>query len=910
MNNQQWQVVERLFLEAADLPEADRERFLISACQGDAEVRERVLAMLRNDNEDGDFLTSAIRQAAASLVGAETPDYTGACVSRYRILGPLGRGGMGTVWVARREGADFEQKVAIKFLSSLPFGPNEGFRRERRILAQLNHPNIALFLDGDTAPDGTPFTVLELVEGQPITSYCGELRLSLAGRLGLFLQVCSAVEYIHGQGVVHRDLKPNNILVTPAGVPKLLDFGIAQTVREPASSHGRGGAVFGTAHYLSPEQAQGRDVDQRSDIFSLGIVLYEMLSGNKPFDGASSTEVVAAVMGSAPPRLSLPGRARPLEGILERMLRKAPEERYGEVKAVIAALRPVLRRMEAPPAVGRKFGAAAAVLAVGLAAGWWQWKRSAGPLTGEVKVVRLTNVGEVVAANASPDGEWLVFMDQRHSLRVQRIGEQSSRQVLQLGVGLWGLTLSPDRQWIYYTTPDASIYRVRMAGGLPERLPGTSNGGPELSPDGKRMLEIRYSATQGNRVVLAAPDGTNERIVAKLNAEDGFYSPVIWTRDSRSLLAGKMDAHRGVWELWTIDPESGAARRWMDRTFGRMLTMALLPGGDLLVNADERPRERHQIWLVRGNRMQSLAADSADYRMVAPTAAGVVAMRVAVSSNISAGPSQGPLHAVTEGSSEYVDLSWLRDRGGSDWLLAAIRSDTVHNLVLLPIGQGEGEAHTRWLFHTADRISSVAACPDGRTILFDRASEDAGGIWKMDTGGSAPVRLTNGKYDTMPRCSPDSTWMTFVSGNPSRRSVSRASLLGGAAVPLTAAEAEPAAISPDGQWILVGRKRDDGSIAYLAARSTGGGERSLEGPFYGTPDWSGDGKSLLFQGLVGGRYELMSRPLDGGPAHQVTRLGSAEYSRFAISPDGKEVATLSWRRESEVVLLQGNWKHP
>src|SRR6202167_3107197 len=235
-------------------------------------------------------------------------------IGPYRVLGTLGAGGMGEVYLAERADAEFEQQVAIKVVQAGPFGRavHSRLKIERQILAQLDHPNIAHLLDGGTLPDGTPYIVMEYVDGIAIDAYCDSNRLDIPGRLKLFQIVCAAVHYAHQNLIVHRDLKPSNILVTADGTPKLLDFGIAKLLDErQAGSHtlAMTHADFRlmTPDHASPEQVRGQVITTSSDVYVLGVLLYKLLSGTSPFviPSARLTDIERAICEKDAPLPSL-----------------------------------------------------------------------------------------------------------------------------------------------------------------------------------------------------------------------------------------------------------------------------------------------------------------------------------------------------------------------------------------------------------------------------------------------------------------------------------------------------------------------------------------------------------------------------------------------------------------------------
>ena len=296
MDSSRWQRVQTLFHEAADLPSSEQRRFLETKCGDDVALVSEVLILLQEDSRGGSMLERDVAHVAHQVLGepsSDAPPFKE--FGPYRIIQALGEGGMGMVYLAERE--DLGSRVAIKVLRDAWLSParRERFAIEQRTLAQLNHPSVARLYDADTSPDGTPFFVMEYVEGVPLTDYCRQHNSSILERLRLFRDVCEAVLYAHQHAVIHRDLKPSNILVKDDGTVRLLDFGIAKHLQSLGESVDQTmtGLRLMTPAYAAPEQIRGEQVGIQSDVYSLGVVLYELLAGRLPFDLSNRTPAQA-----------------------------------------------------------------------------------------------------------------------------------------------------------------------------------------------------------------------------------------------------------------------------------------------------------------------------------------------------------------------------------------------------------------------------------------------------------------------------------------------------------------------------------------------------------------------------------------------------------------------------------------
>ncbi|MFZ4985093.1 MAG: protein kinase domain-containing protein [Blastocatellia bacterium] len=350
INTAQWMRVREIFEAALELTGDDRDSFLRDRCGNDVDLRRKVERLIRALENNSDFLESPLDLQTDSDDFQPLDQRLGA----YRLIRRLGSGGMGVVYLAERDDGHFSLRVAVKIVwpeSSIP-DTRERFANERQILADLDHPNISRLLDGGVTSEGLPYLVMEYVDGDRITSYAREKNLTVLEKLRLFREVCLAVAHAHAKRIVHRDIKPGNILVTREGRIKLLDFGIARVLQGPGESTDdpvglKTGTPLLSLDYASPEQVRGEPVDTSSDLYSLGVVLYELIAGRLPYGVPSRSPLLMAkaITDDDPlplERVDTPWMTRQVDTILKRALAKEVIDRYQTAAELAAEIEMVL----------------------------------------------------------------------------------------------------------------------------------------------------------------------------------------------------------------------------------------------------------------------------------------------------------------------------------------------------------------------------------------------------------------------------------------------------------------------------------------------------------------------------------------------------------------------------------------
>jgi len=862
LSEEQWALAGKLFERAAELPPEQLPSFLENECP-DADVRQEVASLL----EYSGGLSSAgaaIRALAGAAGLVQDPDrrLIGERLGPYRVEAIVGHGGMGAVYRAVRDDAEYQQQVAIKLVRAAAASPNTmlRFKRERQILARLAHPNIARLLDGGSTADGVPYLVMEFIEGEPITAWCQEHALSVEERLRLFLPLCDAVEFAHKRLVVHRDLKPANILVSEEGVPKLLDFGIAKLLdaNEAGDAATQTGFEIMTPEYAAPEQVLGEPVSPAADVYGLGLILYEMLTGHQAqkMTGYSAGTIAETVCQRAPaaPASWNAQLAGDVDSIIRMAIRKEPDRRYrstGELARDIERHlngRPVHARPDTlayrvGKFVRRNQGAVAAgavvcaSLAVGLAL---SLNARLGRMPRVTQVTQLTQIGSVeVGGPLATDGARIYFAERKG--------------------GSWWLA------------------QVPVGGGAAQRLP---------LPEGQLLARpcILDISADRSSLLVGAGNGENEQSIYVVPTQGGAVRQVgtllghtgAWSRDGRHIVYAFGTA------LYQANSDGSNNHKLIDT-----------PGSaDLIHSAPAPGPEVLRFHVVDSKRMSALwevAADGTGLHRLLPEwkpATGIHNERGGVWS------SNGRYYFFESWHSKVrVRGIWARreDRG---WL-PFFHSAPVE------------------LYSTAMDVESLAVSPDGRRI-FIGAGQERPELIRYDRQAGQFQPFLPGVAGRWVDCSPDGGRVTYVVHPAGTLWRSRAD--GSEAVQLTPQSmyVHQPRWSPDGARIAFFSAIGDQPAMVYVIPAAGGAPDAIADTSYaaGGASWSADGKSLVFgRTSYGGAPVQTAVYLVDLATRRSRRLpGSEALLQPAWSPDGRYV--VAHRDRAQLLLFDfetGQW---
>ena len=511
----------------------------------------------------------------------------GRTISHYKITEKLGEGGMGVVYKA--EDTKLKRPVALKFLAPHLLRDEEGrkrFLREAQAAAALDHPNICTVHEIDEF-EGRTFIVMAFLEGQPLSERIGEGPLKLTEALSIAIQMAEGLEAAHEKGITHRDIKPDNVMLMSGsrGLVKLMDFGLAQLAG--SSKFTREGTTLGTVNYMSPEQGEGADTDPRTDIWSLGVVLYEMVTGQKPFRGEFDQAIIFSIMNEPPEALTAvrTGVPKELERIVNKCLAKNAAERYQGVTELLVDLQACRRDLEpqpsrvaaaAPPPKRTSpvvFGGLAAALLVALGLGWW-FGTSSGPSVEappQYKLTQLTyDTGYTAQPAISPNGQLLAYASDRAGegnldIWMQQVSGGEPIQLTSHPSDESRPSFSPDSSQIVFRSKsrdeEGGIYLIAALGGS-ERLLAKGGRDPRFAPDGQRVAYWTGGVLSESSVYVVPVSGGSPQ---KLETNATFARDPVWSPDGKHILFVGTDETRlaafDTWDGWVAPAGGGEARR-------------------------------------------------------------------------------------------------------------------------------------------------------------------------------------------------------------------------------------------------------------------------------------------------------------------------------------------------------------
>jgi serine/threonine protein kinase len=904
-------------------------------------------------------------------------------ISHYRITGQLGSGGMGIVYEA--EDLTLGRKVALKFLPpqlSRDQNALDRFLLEARTASALNHPNICTIYAVENAPGENgqtqSFIAMELLEGQSLAEKLHSGALPPDRLLDIAIQLADALDAAHAKGIIHRDIKPANIFLTQRGQVKVLDFGLAKLARPEMELETIGatataahltspGATVGTIAYMSPEQARGEELDTRTDLFSLGTVLYQMATGKMPFAGATSAVVFHAILELDPPSMLQSNASIPpkLQEIIQKLLEKDRDLRCQSA----ADLRGDLKRLKRDVESGRRTGNAAsgsipAVMPSGVASGSsttvgssgqsaWQSAASAAPkvrtglvvLLGMVvllaagygvyslvmrhpmrpfrnfTVSKLTNEGNAALVAISPDGKYILSLmsdsNGQASLWLRNVPTNSNTQVQPpADVRYNGLRFSPDGNYLYFVRSDPGttelkyLYRAPVLGGTAEKLAEDVDSNITFSPDGRKVAFMRYDNPDPGkyRLIVRTLESGQETVLTSGSNAQGLYSPA-WSPDGKTVLCVVNQPGDALSGLMAVDVSSGQQQLVLSSDSGLVNPTWLPDGSGLLLLERTRSSNfsRQQVVFVvyPEGRIDPITRDTNNYSGLSLAATGQVLATVL--------------------SEDRWSLQVMPTNSDGANVHAVAPTGVFTNFTWTHDGRliHDNDNKLQWVDPNTAAKGTITTppesaagdpweCADGRSIVLLLGllqGQSSQNVWRAESSGANLKQLTQEKSVNFPVCAPDSRSVYYEDGGTGQ--LRQVPIEGGASRKVSDI---PAAgffdISPDGRTLAFATvDHAAGHQDKIVLQPTEPGAVPKLVAFQRTRAnamirFSRDGKCLIYVIRENGVDNLWQQPLDGSAGKPVTSFKAEHIWDFHWSPDGSKLAIVRGHTDSDVVLIR------
>jgi serine/threonine protein kinase len=860
---------------------------------------------------------------------------TGETVSHYRVLEVIGGGGMGLVY--RAEDLKLDRAVALKFLpEEVCDDPKarERFQREAHAVSALDHPNICTLYEFDEY-QGHPFIAMQLLQGETLREHIalGRFRLSEPEGLEIATQIASGLAAAHERGIIHRDIKPANIFITEKNVAKILDFGVAKVIeagesmettpsldsRSPASNFvdaphlTRTGLKLGTAGYMSPEQVRGEQLDSRTDIFSFGLVLYEMATGRRPFSGATEADVQHAIEYADPKPVSeLVAEVSPkLEAIVAKCLEKECGRRYQSAAEIRRELESVAVEM-APTKYGGKpwkwFAVACLVILAGLAwvGGSRLRHRAEPPSHPPLSIEKLTSDGNISGgATISSDGKYIAYAvadNGKSSIWIRQIVAGTKLQITPpMDSENEGITFSPDEAYVYYVQ-SGTLFRVPTLGGPAHKLIDGVRGPVSFSPDGKQMA---YKTMREGRIdlVITDADGANTHVLWSRDMKGGFDPEygTSWSSDGKRIATSAMD---GV--ILVSDLSGKVKQVTLDLEGGQIFRLQWLPdsSGLAFIGSSETPGQ-DRVFLVTypGGALRPLTTGTGDYdgASLGITADGSAIFAVQVTRGTDLWLTGGDFRHSKRLTEHRTDYPWGMDMGGD-------------RIVYMSYEQGKS---TLWTMKqdASNRVQTTpsgiralfpALSPDGLQLLFQGMVGDKSNIWLGNVDGSDLRQITLGTDDEWPNFTSDGKSILFMNFENSQPHIMVIPVAGGTPRRLSDRTLD-ARSRACGNWVIA-QAQDVSWFTYaLVSTIDGHIEKIFEVPrnAYNIECIPGaQSVSYTFDTRSVQGSNIWEMPLNGRPLRQITHFDSDTVWSYVWSRDGRELLVSRGPSFSDAMLIR------
>ncbi len=969
MNSDRLKKIEELYHAALEIPSDERESFIADSCDDDEDLRREIESLLSFKKTSDDILETPPELIAAEMFAGqdESNDLIGKEIKHYKIVELIGKGGMGEVYLA--EDTKLRRKIALKLLSpqfSADTERKKRFEKEARAISALNHPNIITIYEIEDGEE-INFIATEFIDGQTLGDRIAGKPLSWQEAVKIAIQVTGALESVHSVGIIHRDIKPANIMIRKDGIVKVLDFGLAKLTAKPSDDSitrelTAPNRVMGTINYMSPEQALGQPIDARTDIFSFGVVLYEMLFGMVPFadtrDAATNEATIQNTLSSIgyldneiPPALNQ---------IVKHALEKDCDVRY----QTVAELRNDLKKLLSDPNTASfdyaftdenalptnpdkttqttKSNQATApkskispvwlivpLLIIGLSFSvYWKYfyvkQTSMANNFQSIKLDILTAHGLTKAAAISPDGKYIAYaknVDGEHSLWLRQTASVGDTQLVTPKENKYDyLKFSPDGDFIYFVGTDAenqatSLFKITTLGRNQQKIIEDVNSQISFSPDGENIAFVRSEDGKFS-IIIADERGKNERVLITRKSPKAYTDEVSWSPDGKLIASPTMvfGANYAA-GIAVVDVETGEEKQiplkaekllrisktaWVNNGKGLIFSLLAADMGMLYqLRYTEYP----------SGEVQNVTNDLSSYEDFSLTAENQT--MVAIQREYTMGIWLTPVD-------DFKNAVGINSKTGAD--------DGEHGLSWTKDGKiiyvtSEGGAQNIWRMDedgknpkpltTGYKVGKVypTLASESGLINYLKVVSPGFSFFQMDSGGQNERRVVKGNDSAIVAGSANEDWIFYTSRKDGKLRIWKESLKDGEKVQLTDVESSSPALSPDNKSIAYFIREKEKPLR-IGITSTEGGEpsKTFELPpttnFQTGLAWNKTGDGVFFVNTLGTTSNVWRQTLDGAKPKVLTDFKEFQIANFALNAEGNRMAIARGSRKLDVVLIK------
>lgn len=957
MDAERWKRIDEIFHAALDCEPSARASFITKACKEDESLRSEIEALIASHEKESSFFETPPSELAAELLAKKT-GYEGK-IGHYQILKKIGSGGMGEVYLA--EDTRLNRRVALKLLPPEFTKDSDRirrFEREARAVSALNHPNILTIYDVGQI-DSSSFIASEFIDGETLRQRMRASPMPLKEILTICIQAAEALDAAHQAGVIHRDIKPENIMIRKDGYVKVLDFGLAKSI-EPINTADasklmtrsmadtEAGMAIGTVRYMSPEQARGLKLDARTDLFSLGILLYEMIAGRAPFNAPTSQDMLVAILEKYPaPLRNYADVSEELQWIVNKALAKDVDERYQTAKDFLTDLKRVRKRLEVDEELKRSgstkistrtnnkntfiFLALIAVMVV--IVGFLLTRMNPKKIEvsklpfGKIKVTRLTSSGSAWGAAISRDGRYVVYVEQnekrQHCLFVKQLSADSDIQILTFPENTTiyeNRRFSLDGDYIYYATwswdqKSGTLFQVPVLGGVSRKLIENIVAGLAISPDGKKLTFAR-EVNDERWLMISQPDGSNQRKIL-VRKDPDYFRDLEWSPDGKMITAIVARHSPNGEAMKIIGIGLDGSEKWVSNLkwtaeWGPADFEWMSDGSGLILSKGDITKRQIYFLPYPKGELTPITNDPNDYDgvSVSSDSKSIVTTQYSFSSNIWTASMDKPDSIVQRTSASNIDdgstgISWTADGK------ILYQSNAPSGDYQIWRMNADGTNRVRLTSDKHDKYWPVAS-PDGRFVVYNSDEDNLLKLYRIDSDGGNPKLLSGNRPLRFPRISPDSKWILCSSSDLNKQELIKLPIDGSKETVLASHRyITGSAISSDGKKIAYAtqdKESNDETTMHIISSDTTNELTSFKlktdlvggGRFYWTPD----GRAIAYISLEQKPFNIYIQPIDGSPGHNLTNFTEGEIHNFSLSPDGKQIVYSRAKTSTDVVLIQ------